>query len=75
MSQLTDCTNIVLRDEVPNFNITVCHGVSISALIKKDCGVGPIAVGNTMWRLVTKTGIKPLSVRLGYELRPEHQGL
>ena len=74
LSRLTEFTNMVLRGEVPDFVITTFFGASISALMKKDGGIRPIAVGNTLRRLATKVGVKPLSVRLGQELRPIQLG-
>jgi hypothetical protein len=56
---------MVLRGEVPDFIVTTFFGASISALIKKDGGIRPIAVGNTLRRFATKIGVKPLSARLG----------
>ena len=74
LSRLTEFTNMVLRGEVPDFIVTTFFGASISALIKKDGGIRPIAVGNTLRRLATKIGVKPLSARLGQELRPVQLG-
>jgi len=65
LSRLTEFTNMVLRGEVPDFIVTTFFGASISALIKKDGGIRPIAVENTLRRLATKIGVKPLSARLG----------
>lgn len=60
LSRLTKFTKLLLRDEVPDFIITTFYGDAISAWMKKDGGVRPIAVGNTLPRLATTVGVKPV---------------
>ena len=47
---------------------------ALTALGKKDGGVRPIAVGSTLRRLATKVGAKPLSSKIGDNLRPSQLG-
>jgi hypothetical protein len=74
LKALTAFTNMALRGELPNFALPYFYGASLLALNKKDGGIRPIAVGNSLRRLVTKAGLKPLSEALGEELRPVQLG-
>ena len=65
--------NAILR-EVPDFAVSTFFGATLCALTKKDGGIRPIAVGNTMRRLAAKVGARPLSHSLGSELRPVQLG-
>ena len=47
---------------------------TLVALGKKDGGVRPIAVGNTLRRLATKVGCKSMSAEIGDSLRPVQLG-
>ncbi|CAG0903385.1 unnamed protein product [Cyprideis torosa] len=46
----------------------IFYGASLIALKKKDGGIWPIAVGNTLRRLSTKTGLRTLSEAQGEQL-------
>ena len=59
-----------LRGEVPNFTTPLFYDASLCALSKKDGGVQPIAVGNTLRQLATKAGMRSVKERLGQHLRP-----
>ena len=74
LGALTEFVNAVLRGEVPHFAVSSFFGASLCALTKKDGGVRPIAVGNTLRRLAIKVGARPLSETLGAELRPVQLG-
>lgn len=74
LASLTELVNVVLGGGVPEFAVSVFYGASLCALGKKDGGVRPIAVGNTLRRLATKVGAKPLSNLLGRTLRPVQLG-
>jgi hypothetical protein len=54
---------------VPSF-----FGATLCALKKKDSGLRPIAVGNTLRRLAAKAGLRQVSTGLGAELRPVQLG-
>lgn len=54
--------------------VTTLTGASLCALGKKDGGVHPIAVGNTLRRLATKVGALHTTSRLGAKLRPVQLG-
>ena len=74
LGSLTEFVNLVLGGEVPEFARSVFYGASLTALGKKDGGVRPIAVGSTLRRLATKVGAKPLSSKIGDNLRPSQLG-
>ena len=74
LSTLTKFVNMVLEGGVPEFARSVFYGASLCALTKKDNGIRPIAVGNTLRRLATKVGAFPLTPALGEELRPVQLG-
>ena len=65
----------MLRGEVPEFAQALMHGVLMFALSKKNAGIRPIAVGNTLRRLVTKVGAKSISASIGESLRPVQLGV
>ena len=74
LTTLTDFVNAILRGEVPDFAVSTFFGATLCALTKKDGGIRPIAVGNTLRRLAAKVGARPLSHSLGSELRPVQLG-
>ena len=71
---LTDMTNLILAGGVPEEVTSIFFGATLCALTKKDGGLRPVAVGNTIRRLAIKVAIKPLSAALGQELRPTQLG-
>ena len=74
LASLTEFVNLVLRGEVPDAARSIFYGASLVALRKKDGGVRPIAVGNTLRRLATKVGCKSMSTEIGDSLRPVQLG-
>ena len=72
--ELTAFINMTLRGEVPGFALPIFYGASLIAIKKKDEGIRPIAVGNTLRRLAAKVGLQLLSEALGKELRPVQLG-
>ena len=74
LTTLTDFVNAILKGEVPDFAVSTFYGATLCALTKKDGGIRPIAVGNTLRRLAAKVGARPLSHSLGNELRPVQLG-
>ena len=74
LSSLTEFVNLILSGGVPEFAVGVFYGASLCALSKKDGGVRPIAVGNTLRRLATKVGAKAMSAGIGETLRPVQLG-
>ena len=75
LTALTSLVNVILKGEVPNFAVPIFYGASLCALAKKDGGVRPIAVGNTIRRLATKVGAHPIMGRLGNEMKPRQLGV
>ena len=74
LSRLTDFTNIVLSGHVPNVIRPVLCGASLCALRKKDGGLRPIAVGNTLRRLVAKVACSAVRDRVTERLAPLQLG-
>ncbi|PXF39673.1 hypothetical protein BWQ96_10627 [Gracilariopsis chorda] len=75
LTTLTGFVNLILRGDVPEFARPVFYGATLSALGKKDGGVRPIAVGNTLRRLAVKVGSRPMAASLGESLRPIQLGV
>ena len=75
LTTLTSFVNLILKGDVPEFARTVFYGATLSALGKKDGGVRPIAVGNTLRRLAVKVGSRPMVANLGESLRPIQLGV
>ena len=71
---MTNLTNSILKNELPEDIKPIFFGANLCALSKKDGGIRPIAVGTTLRRLTTKVGFKPLSRQLGTLLRPNQLG-
>jgi len=74
LASLTEFVNLTLGGEIPDFARSVFYGASLCALTKKDGGVRPIAVGNTLRRLATKVGARSMSSTIGDSLRPVQLG-
>ena len=55
--ELSSFVNYILRGELPAFILPLFYGARLIALNKKDGGVRPIAVGNTLRRLATEVGM------------------
>ena len=68
--ELTAFVIYVMRGELPAFILPLFYGARLIALNKKDGGVRPIAVGNTLRRLATKAGLSSEAAFLGQELSP-----
>jgi hypothetical protein len=74
LTRLTDFTNNVLSGHVPNVIRPVLCGASLCALSKKDGGIRPIAVGNTLRRLVAKVACSAVRDRVTERLAPLQLG-
>ena len=72
---LTNICNKLISGEVPQSVRPLVFGASLCALSKKDGGVRPIAVGNTIRRLATKTIIYPMTADLREQLQPNQLGV
>ena len=64
LSAVTEFNNLCLRGRVPVEIQPVFCGASLLALKKKDGGLRPIAVGNTLRRLVAKAACKVVTSKL-----------
>ena len=74
LESLTNLTNFVLKNVIPEDIQPIFFGANLCALSKKDGGIRPIAVGTTLRRLITKVGFKPISRELGTLFRPNQLG-
>ena len=74
LASLTMFENLMLKVEVPEFALLIMYGAAMFALSKKNGGIRPIAVGNTLRRLATKVGAKSISASIGEALRPVQLG-
>jgi hypothetical protein len=74
ISSLTEFANICLAGLVPPSVQPVLYGASLCALIKKDRGVRPIAVGSTLRRLVAKAACRSVKVGMVAKLAPHQLG-
>ena len=71
---VTKLCNFVLSDKIHEEIRPIFFGANLFAFSKKDRGIRPIAVGNTLRRLATKVGLKPVTQELGNFLRPNQLG-
>ena len=58
LKSLTHFVNLVLDGCVPQEIRSIFFGASLCALRKKDGGVRPIAIGNTLRRLISKVAVR-----------------
>lgn len=75
LTALIEFVNVMLRGEIPEFAIPALFGTNLCGIQKKDGGIRPIAVGNTLRRLATKVGARNRLQTLGEELRPVQLGV
>ena len=71
---LTNFANVMLSGDVPRNVIPILAGANLSAFKKKDGGIRPIAVGETLRRLTVKCASKKLSTRYADFLAPLNLG-
>ena len=64
----------MLSGNVPEHITDTFFGANLCALNKDGGGIRPIAVGNTLRRLATKVGQKPIAHGLGNHFRPTQLG-
>jgi len=74
LALLTEFTNICLSGHIPFVVRPVFCGASLCALIKKDGGIRPIAVGCTLRRLVAKAACTAVRDRVAEQLAPLQLG-
>ena len=74
LSSITKFVNLVLRGSVCPQVLPVLFGASLCALEKKCGGVRPIAVGNTLRRVVGKVVSRSVQQEMGDFLRPVQLG-
>ncbi|GAV04657.1 hypothetical protein RvY_14911 [Ramazzottius varieornatus] len=65
---------LMLEGKVPDDICPVLYGASLTALPKKDGGIRPIAVGNTLRRLAGKIVSKQVMETMGVLVRPQQLG-
>ena len=74
LSALTSITNMLLAGRVPEIVKPLLYGANLIALCKPDGGIRPIAVGNTLRRMVAKSISFLLRVQFGDHFRPRQLG-
>ena len=74
LGTLTVFVNLVLSGNVPEHITDTFYGANLCALNKDGGGIRPIAVGNTLRRLATKVGQRPIAHGLGNHFRPTQLG-
>ncbi|GAU90699.1 hypothetical protein RvY_03079 [Ramazzottius varieornatus] len=65
---------LMLEGKVPDEICPVLYEASLTALLKKDAGIRPIAVGNTLRRLAGKMMSKRIMEAMGVLVRPQQLG-
>ena len=71
---LAEFANFILRGYLPKYVKQVFFGATLIPLRKKDGGVRPIAVGQTLRRLVAKCVASQVTRSLGMKLAPQQLG-
>ena len=74
LEQLTRLTNAIVSKGLPDFVAPVLLGANITALSKKDGGVRPIAVGETVRRIACKCVLKRVVKSVSTFLSPFQLG-
>lgn len=74
LKTLTDLVNVMLAGQVPSDVIDILYGANLCALLKKDGGIRPIAVGTTFRRLAAKITCRANLEKLGREFTPVQLG-
>lgn len=72
--RLTDLVNIILSGSVPELVLPVLAGASLTAFNKKDGGIRPIAVGDTLRRLSAKCATKAVQEKFAGVFGPSQLG-
>lgn len=71
---LSGFSDFCLNGEVPTHVTHLLYGATLCGLNKKDNTIRPIAIGNTVRRLVSRIASSRISERMGNELRPKQLG-
>jgi hypothetical protein len=72
--RLTEFTNLCLSGRVPAVVQPVFCGATLCALNKKDGGIRPIAVGNTLRRMISKAACKAVTAKMAAYFIPVQIG-
>ena len=75
LSSITRLSNKMLRGGVPKDILPVLYGASLIAFSKPNGGVRPIAIGNTLRRLVAKAAAFSVKAELKPKLFPHQLGV
>lgn len=67
-------SDFCLNGKVPTFATYFLYGATLCGLNKTDDSIRPIAVGNTLRRLVARIASSRIAERIGRELRPKQLG-
>ena len=74
LQTLTKCVNFARGEHVPQFVVPVFFGAILIPLWKKEGGICPIAVGQTLHHLLAKCVAVQVSHTVGSGLIPNHLG-
>lgn len=74
LDSLCNFSDFCLNGKVPTFVTHFLYGATLCGLNKTDNNIRPIAVGNTMRRLVARIASSRIAERIGNELRPKQLG-
>ncbi|MEM7284532.1 MAG: reverse transcriptase domain-containing protein [Pseudomonadota bacterium] len=74
LETLAKLATVMLHGKLPKFILPTIYGASLSAFLKPNGGIRPIACGFTLRRVVGKTCCLLLSQRIGNVLRPRQLG-
>ena len=74
-ASLTRLCNCLIRGNIPTIARDLLFSANLTALRKKDGGIRPIAVGNTLRRLVSKVASRPVIQALASQLAPIQLGV
>lgn len=71
---LSGFSDFCLNGKVPHHVTHFLYGATLCGLNKKDNSIRPIAIGNTLRRLVSRIASSRIAERMGNELRPKQLG-
>ena len=74
-SQVTSFVNFVMNNDIPSLPRSSFFGANLIAFKKKDGGLRPIAVGETLRRLAVKCAASKLSAKCAEVLFPVQLGV
>ena len=74
LKSITALTNLMLSGKVLEIICRIIYGARLCALLKKDGGLRPIAIGSTFRRITAKIACGSVKEEIGEYLRPKQVG-